>query len=83
MESLIETRLDKRIDFELLKSNTCHRLKELGDIDFIIKTLEDDRIRKYYKKNGIPKACIFLLCLITSAERTIYHSVHNTMIYVI
>ena len=39
MESLIETRLDKRIDFELFKSDTCHRLKELGDIDFIIKTL--------------------------------------------
>ena len=50
MESLIEPCLDKRIDFELFKSNTCHRLKELGDIDFLIELLEEDRIRELYKK---------------------------------
>ena len=36
MENLIEPCFDKRSDFELFKSNTCHRLKELGDIDFIM-----------------------------------------------
>ena len=37
MENLIEPCFDKRGDFELFKSNTCHRLKELGDIEFIIE----------------------------------------------
>ena len=55
MESLIEPHLEKRIDFELSKSNTCHRLKELGDVDFVIELLEQDEIGNYYKKNGIPK----------------------------
>ena len=40
--------MEKRISFELFKSNVCHRLKECGDIDFIIQTLEDDDISKYY-----------------------------------
>jgi len=35
MERLIEPCFDKRSDFELFKSNTCHRLKELGDIEFV------------------------------------------------
>ena len=47
MESLIEPCFDKRSDFELFKSNICHRLKELGDIDFVIELLEEDSIRKY------------------------------------
>ena len=45
MESLIEPCFDKRSDFELFKSNTCHRLKELGDIEFVIELLEEDYIR--------------------------------------
>ena len=28
MESIVESCIDKRIDFELFKSNTCHKLKE-------------------------------------------------------
>lgn len=50
MESLIEPYLDKRCDFTLFRSNTCHKLKELGDIDFVIEVLEKDEIRWYYKK---------------------------------
>lgn len=68
MESLIETRLDKRIDFELFKSNTCHRLTELGNIDFIIKTLEDDRIRKYYNKKWYPES-LYLLAMLDYISR--------------
>lgn len=50
MESLIEPYLDKHCDFTLFRSNTCHKLKELGDIDFVIEVLEKDEIRWYYKK---------------------------------
>lgn len=63
MESLIEPYLDKRSDFELFKSNACHRLKELGDIDFIIELLEEDQIRKYYKKKWYPES-LYLLAML-------------------
>lgn len=45
MESLLEPCFVKRSSFELFKSNVCHRLKELGDVGFIIETLESDSIR--------------------------------------
>ena len=63
MESLIEPCFDKRSDFELFKSNTCHRLKELGDIEFVIELLEQDSIRKYYKKKWYPES-LYLLAML-------------------
>ena len=39
-----------RPDFELFKSNTCHRLKELGDVPFIIQLLKSDEIRRRYRQ---------------------------------
>ena len=62
MEDLIEPCFDKRSDFELFKSNTCHRLKELGDIDFVIELLEEDSIRKYYNKKWYPES-LYLLAM--------------------
>ena len=50
MEQLIEPCLEKRNDFELFKSNTCHRLKELS-------------IRKYYKKKWYPES-LYLLAML-------------------
>lgn len=41
MEGLIDPCLDKRVDLDLFKSNTCHRLKKLGDIEFIIELPEE------------------------------------------
>ena len=49
MEALLESCSVRRGSFELFKSNVCHRLKELGDLNFIIETLEKDDIRKYYE----------------------------------
>lgn len=51
--------MEKRCSFELFKSNVCHRLKEQGDIDFLIETLKEDMIRQYYDKNGIQRAFIY------------------------
>ena len=68
MERLIEPCLDKRIDFELFKSNTCHRLKELGDIDFLIELLEEDRIRELYKKKWHPES-LYLLAMLDYISR--------------
>lgn len=68
MESIIEPCLEARIDFELFKSNICHTLKEKGDIKFVIEVLEEDRIRKYYKKKWYPE-CLYLLAMLDYVSR--------------
>lgn len=50
METLLAPYLEKRCSFELFKSNVCHQLKALGDINFIIQTLENNKIREYYDR---------------------------------
>ena len=49
MEELLEPYMQKFCSFELFKGNVCHRLKESGDIDFLIDTLESGEIRTYYR----------------------------------
>lgn len=68
MESLIEPCLENRIDFELFKSNTCHSLKEKGDIRFLIELLEEDSIRRYYRKKWYPE-CFYLLAMLDYVSR--------------
>ena len=74
MEELIEpvmkedSVLDYRSDFETFKSNVCHRVKDIGDIDFIISTLELDEIRKYYNKKWYPE-CLYLLAMVDYLSR--------------
>ena len=53
--------MEKRCSFELFKSNVCHRLKEQGDIDFLIETLKEDMIRQYYDKKWYPES-FYLFC---------------------
>lgn len=68
METIIEPYLERRIDFELFKSNTCHRLKELSDIDFIIEVLESNKIQNYLKKKWYPE-CFYLLAMLDFVSR--------------
>ena len=68
MESIVEPCLEPRIDFELFKSNICHALKEKGDIKFVIEILEEDPIRKYYKKKWYPE-CLYLLAMLDYISR--------------
>lgn len=68
METLIEPYLEKRIDFELFKSNICHRLKELNDINFIIETLQSNEIRNYFEKKWYPE-CFYLLAMVDFVSR--------------
>lgn len=63
MESLIEPYVEERGNFEIFKSNVCHKLKELGDIDFVIELLENDSIGKYYRKEWYPE-CLYLLAML-------------------
>ena len=67
MESLIDSEVCKRVDFDNFKSNVCHALKESGDIDFINSTIEKDTSGKCTGENGILRAFIFSLWSITSA----------------
>lgn len=57
-----------RSSFETFKSNTCHRVKDMGDIDFIIDTLERDMIRNLYKKMWYPEA-LYLLGMVDYLSR--------------
>lgn len=60
MEELLAEHLEKRCDFELFKSNVCHRLKESGDIEYMIEILENDEIGIYYKRKWYPEAFYML-----------------------
>ncbi len=68
MEILIEPHLEKRIDFELFKSNTCHKLKTLNDINFIIEVLESKEIHRLFKKKWFPE-CFYLLAMLDYVSR--------------
>lgn len=59
---------ENRCSFELFKSNVCHRLKSLGDIDFLIETLKSDDIRTYYRKKWYPE-CLYLLAMVDYISR--------------
>jgi len=42
--------MKNRPNFELFKSNICHLVKDMGDMDFIIDVLEANEIRKFFDK---------------------------------
>ena len=52
-----------RSNFELFKSAICHRLKDMGDIDFIIHTLTSGEIRTFYERQWYPE-CLYLLAML-------------------
>lgn len=59
---------NERINFELFKSNVCHRIKTLGDMDFLIETLEEDNIRNYFDKKWYPES-LYLLAMLDYISR--------------
>lgn len=56
-------RPEYRCSFETFKSNTCHHVKDMGDIDFIINTLEQNTIRSLYQKKWYPES-LYLLAMV-------------------
>ena len=60
LESVME---DYRSDFETFKSNTCHYVKDMGDLDFIVDVLKSDKVRKLYNKHWYPEA-LYLLAML-------------------
>lgn len=68
MEELAAPCLPERSSFENFKSAVCHRVKELGDIDFIADTLESQEIRTYYDRKWYPES-LYLLAMLDYISR--------------
>jgi len=68
MEDLLADSIEYRQSFETYKSNICHMVKDMGDIDFIIDTLESDKIRKLYQKRWYPES-LYLLAMVDYLSR--------------
>ena len=63
METLVENAMEPRTGFETFKSNICHKVKDMGDFDFIIDTLETGRIQKLHQKRWYPES-LYLLAMV-------------------
>lgn len=74
MEELIESGLkggaevEYRSHFDVFKSNVCHQVKDMGDLDFMIDTLESGQIRKYFEKKWYPES-LYLLAMVDYLSR--------------
>lgn len=63
MEEFIADSMEYRQSFEAFKSNICHMVRGMGDMDFIIDTLETNRIRKFYQRQWYPES-LYLLAMV-------------------
>ena len=60
--------MKSRPTFELFKSNVCHRLKALGDMDFLMDLIDSDEITHYYNLEWYPE-CLYLLAMLDYISR--------------
>ena len=51
---------DNRPSFETFKSNICHHVKDMGDMDFLINTIKTDKIYEYLEKQWYREALYLL-----------------------
>ncbi len=68
VEDILDSANIIRSEFETFKSNTCHYVKDMGDIDFMIDVLETDQISALYKKRWYPEA-FYLLAMVDYLSR--------------
>lgn len=68
VENLIAPYMKARPSFDLFKSNVCHKLKELGDINFLIDLIDSDEITDYYDLKWYPE-CLYLLAMLDYISR--------------
>ena len=72
MEELIEDAIEKKkpsgYTFDLYKSSVCHRVKEEGDIPFIIEVLESGKKQKRYEASQYREA-LYLLAMVDYLSR--------------
>ena len=68
METLVEDAMEYRPAFDTFKSNVCHMVKDMSDLDFLLETLETDKIRKLYNKKWYPES-LYLLAMVDYISR--------------
>lgn len=69
IENILDSvREEYRSSFEVFKSNICHSVKDMGDLDFIVAILESDDIRKLYNKHWYPET-LYLLAMLDYLSR--------------
>ncbi len=68
MEELLGPCFIKRTDFENFKSTICQRLKEMGDIDFLMDTIEKEDIRTFFDWEWYPES-LYLLAMVDYLSR--------------
>lgn len=68
MEELLQDSVENRLDFEIFKSNVCHRVKDTNEFDFIIETLQSNDIEKYWKMKWYPET-FYLLAMVDYLSR--------------
>ena len=72
MEDLIRDRMEEapshRSSFDVFKSNVCHQVKDQGDLDFIIQTLESGLIRQYAEQKWYAES-LYLLAMVDYLSR--------------
>lgn len=68
MEEILAPCFWERSSFENFKSAICHRVRETGDINFLLETLESDDIRTYYERRWYPE-CLYLLAMVDYLSR--------------
>lgn len=59
---------DIRCSFDTFKSNVCHRVKDIGDISFIIEILKSNIINEYFDKKWYAES-LYLLAMIDYLSR--------------
>lgn len=61
IEDILDSaKAEYRKSFEVFKSNICHQVKDMGDVDFMLELLESDKIRTLYNKHWYPEAMYLL-----------------------
>ena len=68
IEDLLADSMEYRPAFETFKSNICHMVKDMGDINFIIDILETDKIRKLYQRQWYRES-LYLLAMLDYLSR--------------
>lgn len=57
-----------RSSFETFKSNICHHVHDMGDLDYMLNVLESDEIRRLYDRQWYPEA-LYLLAMLDYLSR--------------
>ncbi|MDR1737014.1 MAG: helix-turn-helix transcriptional regulator [Oscillospiraceae bacterium] len=68
VEELLSEAMEYRPRFETFKSNVCHMVKDMGDMEFIIQTYETDKIRKLFDKKWYLES-LYLLAMVDYLSR--------------